>query len=239
MARLKIINLISGPRNISTAMMYSFAQRKGCMVLDEPFYAVYLEKTGVNHPGREEVLRSMPGNEASVRSHISSLDAPLLFIKNMAHHCQVLEEPLVLGATNVFLIRDPAFIINSYIKVIAEPEMRDLGIAYQHQLFVDLLSRGEHPIVLDTGEVLKNPDTVLRQLCKACDIPFDKGMLRWKKGPKPYDGAWARHWYGNVHKSTGFGSPVRESWPVPERLRDLYEQSNILYEKLAAFSLKA
>ena len=29
----------SGPRNLSTAMMYAFAQRDDCAVRDEPFYA--------------------------------------------------------------------------------------------------------------------------------------------------------------------------------------------------------
>ena len=51
------INLISGPRNISTALMYSFAQRTDTVVLDEPFYAFYLHKSGIHHPGKEEVFR--------------------------------------------------------------------------------------------------------------------------------------------------------------------------------------
>ncbi|MBK8342361.1 MAG: hypothetical protein IPL12_02930 [Bacteroidetes bacterium] len=51
-----IINLWSGPRNISTAMMYAFSQRKDVRVFDEPLYAHYLRVTGLNHPGREEVL---------------------------------------------------------------------------------------------------------------------------------------------------------------------------------------
>ncbi|MGK7368639.1 MAG: hypothetical protein ACNS64_00385, partial [Candidatus Halalkalibacterium sp. M3_1C_030] len=52
------INLCSGPRNISTALMYSFAQRSDTKVIDEPFYAYYLRKTGKKHPGREEVLKA-------------------------------------------------------------------------------------------------------------------------------------------------------------------------------------
>ena len=48
----KIIHAISGPRNISTALMYSFAQRPGCAVFDEPMYGVYLKKLDPDHPGK-------------------------------------------------------------------------------------------------------------------------------------------------------------------------------------------
>jgi len=35
------INLWSSPRNVSTALMYSFAQRLDTTVVDEPLYAYY------------------------------------------------------------------------------------------------------------------------------------------------------------------------------------------------------
>ena len=44
----KIISLWSGPRNVSTALMYSFAQRSDTQVIDEPLYAHYLQHTGNN-----------------------------------------------------------------------------------------------------------------------------------------------------------------------------------------------
>ena len=53
------INLWSGPRNVSTALMYSFAQRADTRVVDEPLYAHYLRVSGADHPGREDVLRSL------------------------------------------------------------------------------------------------------------------------------------------------------------------------------------
>ena len=56
---MKIINLISGPRNLSTALMYSFSRRPDTKVVDEPFYAHYLSTTGIDHPGREETLSYM------------------------------------------------------------------------------------------------------------------------------------------------------------------------------------
>jgi len=234
------INLISGPRNISTALMYSFAQRNDAEVLDEPFYAVYLLKSGVVHPGREEVISALPSTEEGVRSLIDlKASKPVLFIKNMAHHMEVLDNPFVDRAINVFLIRNPHQIIASYSKVIETPVMRDIGLAYQYSLFKQLVSGGIQPVVIDSARILENPERLLAALCHACGISFDQRMLHWLPGPKPYDGVWATHWYANVHASTGFEHKSKDSGPLPGHLKSLYEEAQILYEKLLPFSLKA
>ena len=234
------INLISGPRNISTALMYSFAQRTDTVVSDEPFYAVYLLKSGAQHPGGQQVLASMPQSEARVRTDLQALSGnKVLFIKNMAHHMEVLDQPFIPDAIHVFLIRDPYQIISSYAAVISRPVMRDIGIEYQHSLFKHLLSTGREPVVVDSGRLLDNPEAVLSQLCLRCGIPFQERMLRWQSGPKSYDGIWAPYWYANVHRSTGFEKPQRESRTLPEELIPLYESARLHYEKLLPFSLKA
>ena len=50
----------SGPRNISTTMMRSFENRADTQVVDEPFYASYLARSGADHPFREEILAAQP-----------------------------------------------------------------------------------------------------------------------------------------------------------------------------------
>ncbi len=40
------IHVWSGPRNVSTALMYSFAQRADTRVVDDPRYAHYLRVSG-------------------------------------------------------------------------------------------------------------------------------------------------------------------------------------------------
>lgn len=49
------IHCWSGPRCCSTSLMYSFAQRDDCTVLDEPLYASYLAVTGHARPYRTQV----------------------------------------------------------------------------------------------------------------------------------------------------------------------------------------
>jgi len=233
------INLISSPRNISTALMYSFAQRGDTVVLDEPFYAFYLLTSGANHPGRDEVLRSQSNSEEAVKKEIFSIrNKDVVFIKNMSHHLEVMDESFVDDVVNVFFIRDPRQIIASYAQVIDKPVMRDIGVEYQFNLWQKLVDRKQDPIVLDAGNLLKAPRLVLQRLCERIGIPFEESMMKWHAGPKPYDGVWAPHWYSNVHRSTGFEPQATSSRPLPSHLEDLYQQAKALYEKLLPFSIK-
>lgn len=238
--KITTLNLISGPRNISTALMYSFAQRTDTRVLDEPFYALYLSKSGAIHPGKEDVLQAQSSDEETVKKEIAkSNEKPVLFIKNMAHHVEVMREPLLQNSINIFLIRNPKQIIASYAQVIQTPIMRDIGIEYQYSLFLALEKEGMKRIVVDAGLLLENPEGVLRQLCEHSAISFQPSMLTWQAGPKQYDGVWAKHWYANVHRSTGFEKQVSSDRPLPEHLSHLYQQAKGYYEKFLPFSLKA
>jgi len=66
---------------------------------------------------------------------------------------------------------------------------------------------GTVPPVIDSVDILKYPEPMLKALCKAIDIPFDPAMLKWGAGARSEDGAWAPYWYTSVESSTGFGNP--------------------------------
>jgi hypothetical protein len=235
----KILNFVSGPRNISTAVMYSFAQRSDTEVMDEPYYAVYFLKSGIVHPGRNEVLAHQPHDEKAVAENLFREHArPVFFIKNMAHHLEVLEHFPLEQCENIFLIRNPKQIIASYAQVIETPVMRDIGIEYQYRLFEKLQSAGKPPLVLDTNFLLENPRVVLENLCTSIGLGFEDAMLSWPTGPKPYDGVWAPYWYANVHKSAGFEKQATSERPLPEHLESLYQEAKKYYEKLLPFAIR-
>jgi hypothetical protein len=220
--------------------MYSFAQRTDTHVLDEPFYALYLSKSGASHPGREDVLADQSADENLVKKKILHPQGkPVVFVKNMAHHMEVMDHPFLENAVNIFLIRNPKQIIASYAQVIQSPVMRDIGIEYQYYLFKEAEKKGQMGIVVDSGLLLENPEAVLSKLCERSGINFQSAMLAWESGPKPYDGVWAKHWYANVHNSVGFEKQNTSSRPLPEHLNLLYQQAKGYYEKLLPFSLKA
>ena len=88
---MKKICMWSGPRNISTAIMYSFAQRDDTVVIDEPLYGHYLRVTNADHPGREEVIEQVDCDGDRVMRSILDMKGPknkILFMKQMSHHLQ-------------------------------------------------------------------------------------------------------------------------------------------------------
>jgi hypothetical protein len=219
--------------------MYSFAQRSDTIVMDEPFYGVYLTKSGAIHPGRNEVLLAQSSEEDVVLNDIfHSSTRSVVFIKNMAHHIEVIDTTFLDKVTNVFLIRDPSQIIASYAEVIQTPVMRDIGIQYQHQLFSRLREREVTPMVVDSGLLLKNPRTVLSKLCDGLGMPFEESMLSWTPGPKPYDGVWAPYWYANVHRSSGFEPKPPSSRRLPTALHALRDEAMTFYNELIAFAIR-
>lgn len=238
---MKVINIISGPRNLSTALMYSFAQRKDMEVLDEPFYGYYLKHANlkVTHPAREEVMKSMELQEEKIIENIESLsESTQVFIKGMAHHYLSPKPEFILNWQNVLLIRHPKKLIASFAKVIPNPSLSDIGIKKSAELFTYLKENKKTPIVIDSAELLIDPKRYLKKVCHALQINFSENMLSWKKGGIPQDGIWAKYWYKNVHNSEGFVIQKSSNDPLPEYLIPLYEKAMPYYEILKNNILK-
>ncbi len=237
------INMWSGPRNISTAIMYSFAQRSDTQVVDEPFYAHYLLQSGAEHPGRAKVLESQPKDPSVVMQNLmaTGTNTEVLFVKNMAHHMIKMDgilEQLFDEFIPIFLIRDPKDMLLSLDKSLSEPSLLDTG----YQQLLDLFETAENNklplIVLDSKELLDDPEFVLSALCEQISIPFEKSMLSWEQGPIPEDGIWAKHWYDKVHRSTGFNPYTPKNKPLSDRLEPLYEHCKAIYDRLFAHAIK-
>ncbi len=235
------ICLWSGPRNVSTAFMYSFAQRADTRVVDEPLYAHYLTVSGVDHPGRDEVLRSQSNDgDAVVRDVVlGPCDRPVFFQKHMAHHLVGIDRGFFDRVRHVLLVRDPREMLMSLVRNIPEPTIRDTGLATQTELRDDLHRRGLAAPVVDSRLLLENPEGVLGSLCDALSIPFDPAMLHWEAGARSEDGVWAPHWYASVHASTGFAPYRAKEEPVPPRLEPLLAECLEHYEPLHAAAVRA
>ena len=235
------ICLWSGPRNVSTALMYSFGQRPDTRVVDEPLYAHYLRVTGAEHPGREEVLASQENDgEKVIRDVVlAPCDRPVFFMKQMAHHLVGLNQDFLRQTANVLLIREPADMLISLRRQLPNPCLEDTGLAVASQLLTDLRALGQDPPVLDAQQLLLDPEAVLRQLCDRLGLPFDSRMLRWAAGSRAEDGVWARLWYHNIHRSTGFDPYRPKPGPFPADLVPVLEQCRPHYDALFAQALRA
>jgi hypothetical protein len=221
--------------------MYSFAQRTDTQVVDEPLYAHYLRVSQAPHPGNDEVLATMDNDgERVIRTIILGPgERPILFLKQMAHHLTHISRDFLAQTTNVLLIRDPEQMLPSLAQNLAQPILRDTGLATQSELYQQLVALGQQPAVLDAKQLLLNPPRVLRKLCAHLDIAFDPAMLHWLAGSRPEDGVWAKHWYQNVHRSTGF-EPYREKHePFPPFLLPLLAECRPHYEMLVRMAIQA
>src|SRR5205807_396688 len=156
------IAMWSGPRNISTAMMRSWGNRPDTFVIDEPFYAYYLEQTGAAHPGAKEVIEN---GETDWRKIVAQLtgpvpnDARIFYQKQMTHHLLPEIDRSWLGQVqNCFLIRHPREVITSYIDENNDPTVEDVGFIQQAEIFELVRSRtGSPPPVLDARDIQENP----------------------------------------------------------------------------------
>jgi hypothetical protein len=221
--------------------MYSFAQRSDTRVVDEPLYGHYLRISGAMHPGRDEILLNMETNGGKVVTDVilGEFEEDILFLKQMTHHLVEIDTSFLEDVINVFLIRDPYQLIGSFHQVIPDVDMTDIGVEKQFLLYNDLISKNLQPIVIDSGEILKSPKVVLAEFCRRMEIDFQETMLNWEAGPRPEDGIWAKHWYSNVHKSTGFEKQQTSSRQLPDELMPLYNKCKFYYEQLYNHSIKA
>jgi len=238
------IAMWSGPRNISTAMMRAWENRPDTEVVDEPFYACYLEATGIEHPMRDEVLAA---GEKDWNRVVESLFRPLPPGRRI-HYQKHMTQHMLPGAplewmdrvANVFLVRHPRAVVPSYARGRnAIPDLDDLGYARQAELFERVAARsGTVPAVIDAADVLEDPRGTLTALCDVLGIAFDERMLEWPPGPRPSDGVWAPHWYASVWQSTGFARPRPLPEPSPELL-PVIEAALPFYERLSSHRLRA
>lgn len=230
------IAMWSGPRNLSTAMMYAFGNRPDFAVVDEPFYATYLAKTGLNHPMRDEILTSQSRDPDEVVSQLlgpNPAGKPHYYQKHMTQHMLPgISRSWLSEVTNVFLIRHPARVVASFSEKYENPKLEDIGFVQQAELYDRAVSLGQQPVIIDSADIRDDPKRMLEKLCDAIGLPFDPAMLSWPKGGHPSDGVWAAHWYNAVHMSTGFAGPEGPLPNLSGRAAELAGAAEPFYRKL-------
>ncbi|OWU85993.1 branched-chain amino acid aminotransferase [Oceanicola sp. 22II-s10i] len=225
----------SGPRNLSTAMMYAFGNRPDFAAVDEPFYAAYLARTGKDHPMRAEILTSQPQDPEAV---IAALEGPVpdgrrhVWHKHMTQHMLPgIRRDWIGGMTNVFLIRHPARVVASFSAKWDGVTLEDIGFLQQAALF-DMVSGQGDTVVLDADDIRRDPEGMLRGLCDAIGLDWNPAVLRWPAGPRAFDGVWAPHWYDAVHRSTGFAPPDGPLPQLGESAAEMVQAAMESYDRL-------
>jgi hypothetical protein len=233
-SRVTRVAMWSGPRNLSTALMRSWENRPDTAVLDEPFYAHYLDHTGLDHPVAARVIEAGPVEEARAIARCLADPAggeTVSYQKHMAHHLLPgMDRSWLDLVHNVLLVRHPARVLASYVKKREVVTLTDLGLPQQLELLDRLRERAP---VLDSDEFLTDPPAHLERLCAHVGIDFDPSMLAWPAGERSSDGVWADHWYDAVRASTGFGpAPLGPLPELPDEMTDLLDRAIEIYDQV-------
>ena len=236
------IAMWSGPRNLSTAMMYSFAARDDTSVWDEPFYAPYLALTGLDHPMRAEILAAHETDPDRVAAQCGGNipdGASVWYQKHMCQHMvDGIDRSFMKDCVNVFLIRHPARVIASYHAKHENPQLSDIGAIEQAALFDQVANAtGTAPVVIDSSDIRANPADLIPKLCAAIGLNFQPQMLRWPAGGHASDGVWAKHWYPAVWKSTGFAGSEGPLPKLSQAHQPILEAALPAFERLSAFKI--
>ncbi len=236
------IAMWSGPRNLSTAMMYAFGARADCGVWDEPFYAAYLAETDLEHPMGAEIIAAGE-TDATIVARRCAAAAPggqaHFYQKHMTHHMiDGMPRAWFAQVQHVFLIRHPARVLASYAAKRENPTLADIGFTQQAEIFEQVVAMGLPALVIDSHDVRDAPEAMLRALCEGLGLAFDPAMLSWPAGGHADDGVWAAHWYDAVHRSTGFADPEGPLPELPSELDEIFAQALEPYERLKAYALR-
>ena len=233
------VNMWSSPRNLSTAMMYSWRQREDTTVVDEPLYAHYLAHTGRVHPDTEAIINSQNSDGESVVSEVllGEYSTPVVFFKQMVKHLVGLDRSFLESGPNILLTREPHDMLSSLQVQLPDLTIDDTGFVELVSILNQLVAAGQKPIVVETRALLANPAGMLSAVCEQTGVDFDEAMLSWPKGPKPEDGIWAPHWYDRAWKSTGWEPYEPKSVELTPAAESVLPAAQAEYEQLLAYCL--
>ena len=236
MTRLRIA-MWSGPRNISTAMMRAFENRPDTEVWDEPMYGHYLYKTGIPHPGADEVIADQGTDWEKIAKRClgnAPHNALVFYQKHMTMHLlPEMSQDWVRGLTNCFLIRKPDQVVASYGAVRPDLTLDDLGFVQQAKLFDYVIkTTGTLPMVIDSKDFLLDPEAMLRAMCNQFGITFRTEMIVWPEGKRDSDGVWGKYWYDSVWQSTGFAEYEEKQLNLTPEMQQIAEEADPYYQVL-------
>ena len=244
----KILALWAIPRSTSTAFEWMMRQRGDFNCLHEPFGEAWYQGENPMWPRFKKGDKSTPG--LSLESTWADIKARAnkgpVFIKDFPHYINhIWNADFLSHFTHAFLIRDPAKTISSMYNKWPDFDELEVGFPEQRALF-DLLTalNGKSPPVIDSDDLLENPDAIVSAFCNSVGIPFLPKAMNWKAGKDPSAHSWwdGGSFHANLAQSTGLKPQIRRYVDIadtPERVQRVYMGMKPHYEHLYQHRIKA
>lgn len=243
----RIIALWAVPRSTSTAFEWMMRQRGDLDCLHEPFGEAWYQGEDPLWPRFRDGDRTTPGLtlDSVWRDIRARAEQGPVFLKDFPHYVSHMWDAEFLGHfTHAFLIRDPAKTITSMHAKWPDFHECEVGFPEQRALF-DLLTAlsGSPPPVIDSDDLIGNPDDMVRAFCEAVDIPFIAAALTWQAGGDPSAHSWwdGGSFHRNLAQSTGLVAQPRryiDLADAPERVRRVHRRMKPHYDRLRAHRIR-
>ncbi len=242
-----IIVLWAIPRSTSTAFEWMMRMRRDFTCFHEPFGEWWYQGEGAPWPRIKSDSPRIPGlTFDSVQDRLlkAARQGPV-FIKDFPHYVeQAWDQQFLSHFRHSFLIRDPAKVATSMYRHWPDFELKEIAIMEQRALFDHLTEMsGEVPPLIDSDDLLENPQGVVRAWCDGVNIPYKSEALSWEPGERSevswYDGG---SWHGNLRNSTGLESQPCQTvdiGEVPNRVKEIYQTVLPHYNYMYQFRLGA
>ena len=238
----KIVALWAVPRSTSTAFEWMMRQRGDMDCLHEPFGEAWYQ--GENPLWQ----RFKPGDVTTPGLTLESVwddiqkraEQGPVFLKDFPHYINHMWTPDFLAHfTHAFLIRDPAKTITSMFNKWPDFDEGEVGFPEQRALFdlLTALNNGTTPPVIDSDDLLEDPEAMTEKFCDAVQIPFIKDALTWEPGGDPSAHSWwdGGSFHANLAQSTGLKPQARkyiELENTPERVQQVHRRMKPHYDHL-------
>jgi len=255
----KRVFLWSTSRCVSTAFERSVMEIKNSKVFHHPFEQAYYfgperQSGRYSHYSPDEKKTYQTIGKSLVKEYDG---VELLFCKELAIFVKNHFGELLKGGfqdfQHTFLIRNPKKAVPSLYAASINKQLtgwdyfkpEDAGFKELLDMYRFIVAnKEENPVVVDAGDLLEDPEGIMRAYCEGIGVTFDIEMLHWEPRHLPIVHAPEnRGWHTNVINSTGFhrygcsNSDINENEKtneerLPEIVIQTIEDSMPYYEEM-------
>ena len=240
-----LLTLWATPRSTSTAFEWMMRQRGDFSCHHEPWNELY-------YYGEDRVSTRDAHVDATAghnyRSTWRRLDSERrsenVCVKDFVYSVEhALTDEMLAAMTHTFLIRDPKRVVQGLAQHWPDCTWEEVGFEALHRLFLRISDRdGVPPPVMNSGDLLDDPEGTVRAYCAAVGIDFVVDSLRWEAGERDavsWYGGGTGPWHDNLRASTGIQAPTTIYPPLEDtpRLFEMYERALPLFDDMNRHAL--
>ncbi len=243
----KILILWAVPRSTSTAFEWMMRQRGDLSCWHEPFGEAWYQGEEPRWPrATKDSLRIKGLTFESVWQELKTdAEKKQVFSKEFPHYVEHFWQADKFELDHFrhsFLIRDPAKVLTSMYKHWPDFYLVETAFAELRLLFDKFRAYyGTIPPVIDSDDLLENPEAIVQRYCEAMEIPFMKEALSWDPADERFSWYDGGSWHDNLRGSDGLKPQKRQYINIedaPERVKLIYELVMPHYEYMYQFRLQ-